>query len=132
MASILMALTLKFPFFTGNKIDATITPTDALPAINAHTNIWLLVIACSFVAICFIVIFLFKNRKLQMQLVTLAIILGLVNLFLLYNETHQFTNGTYSISAILPIFAIGFCISALHSVWKDEKKIKELNSNRIR
>jgi peptidoglycan/LPS O-acetylase OafA/YrhL len=132
LASTAMALTFKFSFFTGNKIVKTPILNQPIEAINASSNFIGLILAIAFASICFITIFMFKNRKLQMKLVALCILVGLINLYLLYYQTNNFTNGTYSISAIFPVMAIGFAISALHSVWKDEKKIKELNSSRIR
>jgi uncharacterized membrane protein len=132
LASITMALTFKFSFFTGNKILKTPIVNQPIEEINGSSNFVGLIFAIAFVAICMVSIFLYKNRKLQMKLVAGCILLSLVNLYLLYSQTNNYTKGTYSISAILPVFAIGFVISALHSIWKDEKKIKELNSSRIR
>ncbi len=132
LASIAMALTFKFSFFTGNKILKTPIVNQPIEDINASSNFLGLIFAIAFSAICFVAIFLFNNRKLQMKLVSLCILLSIINLYLLYNQTNSFTKGTYSISAIFPLIAIGFAISALHSIWKDEKKIKELNSSRIR
>jgi peptidoglycan/LPS O-acetylase OafA/YrhL len=126
-ASIAMGLMLKFSFYIG--ADAL---TDKSVKITGATSFWNSVLIITFSAITFISIFLFKKRKGQMQLVALAVLIGLVSIFLLYNQTTVLKNGSYSIGAVLPIFAIGFCISAWRCIWQDEKKIKELKSNRLR
>jgi Domain of unknown function (DUF4293) len=132
LASIAMALTFKYSFYTGTKITKTPVVNQPIDVINASSNFLGLLLAITFAAICFITIFLFKNRKLQMKLVGVAILVGLVNFYLLYHQTNNFLKGTYSISAIFPFVAIGFAISALRCIWQDEKKIKDLNSNRLR
>ncbi len=131
LAATAMALAFKFSFYSGEKLVSN-TTTKSYFSVNASTNFIGLISSIAFAALCFVAILFFKNRKMQMKLIALAIVLGLANLYFLYHETTRFLSGTFSISAIFPVIAIGFAISAVHGVWKDEKKIKELNSNRLR
>jgi peptidoglycan/LPS O-acetylase OafA/YrhL len=129
LASVAMALTFKFKFAAGFKVENTQNlPKDVLAGSHFMASLF----AIAFTAACFVAIFLFKKRKLQMQIVTGAILVAIIATYFLYSRASSLTNVTYSITAILPIFAIGFAISALRCIWQDEKKIKELNSNRLR
>lgn len=128
LASTAMVLTFKYPFYTGKKIVDT---KEIDYTVNASSNTIGLILTIAFVAITAITIFLFKNRKLQLKLSLLAVLISLINFYLLYNSTTN-VKGVYSLTAVLPVFVIGFAISALRCIWQDEKKIKELNSNRLR
>jgi hypothetical protein len=129
LATACMALTFKFKFAAGFKIDNAVKiPKNVL----AGTNIISSVAAIAFMAIALYSIFLYNNRKLQLRIVAINIVTALVTFYGLYSQTTPLTDTTYAISGILPVFALGFTISALHCTWQDQKKINDLNSNRLR
>ncbi|HYE54880.1 MAG TPA: DUF4293 family protein [Chitinophagaceae bacterium] len=80
-----------------------------------------------------ITIFFFKNRKLQLRLTILTIILTIGYLFLQYLKIEQFktenaiTTGSYQVAALLPLVTIIFLIFAARGISKDEKLIKSLD-----
>jgi peptidoglycan/LPS O-acetylase OafA/YrhL len=129
LAAICMALTLKYAFYSGYVLD---NGKEVYKEVNSSSNILNLLVAIAFVAGAVITIFLFKKSSLQIKITIALILLGLANLFLLWNGTKLHIKGNYGIAAILPIFAVGFSISALRGIWADRKKIQELNSNRLR
>ena len=129
LAAICMTLTFKFKFAAGFVTENNInTPKN----VTANEHLLSLITIIIFIIVTMATILLFKNRKLQMRIVALNILIGVGCLYSLYWQTTHLNNVTYAIAALLPIFAIGFTISALHCIWQDEKKIKELNSNRLR
>ena len=75
-------------------------------------------------------IFLFKKRTLQLRLCVLGIFLEALLIFLYYREVKTFTQGTYSLTAILhSIIVLAFVLAAM-GINKDLKIIK--GSNRLR
>ena len=75
-------------------------------------------------------IFLYKNRKLQFRLTILALLLSLLNIFLYYRETLAYTEGNYTITAILTLLIPIFLFFASRGIYKDEKLIK--SADRLR
>ncbi len=128
-AATCMALTFKFKFSSGDTLQNNIaTHKD----VTAGSHIMSLVLVLAFLAIAIYSILIFKRRKAQMWLAFLNILIGIACIYSFYWQTNLITNTTYAIAALLPLFAIGFTISALHCIWQDHKKMKELNSNRLR
>ena len=85
-----------------------------------------------FLLITLVVIFLFKNPKLQFKIVLALIGFCAFIIFALYKQTTNLLNGTFSITAVVPVFALGFAISAAKCIYNDIKTLKNLNSNRLR
>ena len=81
-------------------------------------------------ALALITVFLFKKRALQLRLCVLGIVLEALLIFLYYREVKTFTQGTYSLTAILhSIIVISFFLAA-RAINKDEKMVKD--SDRLR
>lgn len=128
LASIVALATLKFSFYSGNKQqpDATVKFFE----LNATTNFVLLILTAGLGVTCAIVIFLYKDRKMQMRLTSLALIISLLNLFLYYNETKKFVEGNLDFTAILSMIIPVFLVLALRGIYKDQKLIK--SADRLR
>lgn len=97
-------------------------------------NDFLLVIFIMALAVLsFITIFLFKNRKLQLQMTILTLVLTLAYIFVQYLRIEQFKTdnliqtGSYQIAALLPILTVVFLIMAARGIRKDEKLVKSLD-----
>ncbi len=84
----------------------------------------------------FIAIFLFKNRKMQLKLVRLVVILilGFIAAFFFYYavelEKISGISATYEIGAYLPLVAFVFLVLAYRGIMSDEKLIR--SSERLR
>jgi len=118
-------LTLKFSFFSGNKLDAN--NVSAFTKLIASSNIIILILTVAVFIAAVIAIFLFKNRKLQLRIILVTFLVSLLNIFLYYRETQKFVNGEYSITAILAIAIPVFLLLATRGVYKDEKLVKSMD-----
>ena len=115
----------KFSFFSGNKLNDTV-----LQQLNASSTFLLMITTIAVGGLAFINIFLFKNRSLQVWLCVLGILLEALLVFLYYRETTTFTQGNYSLTAILHgIILIAFVLAA-RAINKDSKMVKD--SDRLR
>lgn len=126
LASICVFLTLKYPTYAGtNKGNV---PSSFL---NGIANMPLIFVTLAVGIVTLITIFLYKNRKLQLRLTILAVLLQAGLMFLYYREIQTFVGeGTLSIYAILHAAVIFFLILAARGISSDDKLIKD--SNRLR
>lgn len=127
LAGIASFLTFKFPFYTGTKPENNI-PTFA--ELEAGSNFFLLILTGISLVLSLITIFIYKERKKQLNLSIGGIVLTLVLLILYFVEVRKFTSGNLSLTCIFA-FAIplGY-IMAARGIWKDEKLVKSLDKLR--
>jgi len=83
-------------------------------------------------ALCLLIIFLYKNRKLQKNLIYITILIGLalyVTAFILIRQdTPDFMNvSSLFVGAFLPLGSIIFLILSLRGVNKDEQIVKSMD-----
>jgi hypothetical protein len=125
LATICVFLTMQLSSYMGD--DAS-----GISHLIKGTSNTLLVITTSMVGVVsMIALFLFKNRKLQMRITLLAILIELVLLFFYYREIHALVGkGEFTIKALLHAAVIIFLLLAANGISKDEKLIKD--SNRLR
>ena len=114
-----------FPFYSGTNAKG-LSPYE----LNAKENILLLLTTVLVGGLALITIFLFKNRTLQLRLCFLGILLEAVLLYLYYREVSSFTQGTYSLTAILHSIIVLAFVLAARGINKDAKLLKE--SDRLR
>jgi Domain of unknown function (DUF4293) len=118
-------LTLKFSFFSGNKIELNQPPK--FTYLNATGSLMLLILTIGIGITAFIAIFLYKNRKMQLRITLWAIIISIINLALYYFETRKFTEGNYDLTAIIALAIPVILIFAARGIYKDEKLVKSLD-----
>ena len=125
LASACAFATFKLPFYTG------IDKAGGTNAKMMATHSILIMITTIIVGtLALLTIFLFKNRALQLRLCVLGILLEAVLIFLYYREVLTFTDGTYTLYALLHSLIVIFFFLAARAINKDEKLIK--NSDRLR
>ncbi len=117
-------LTFKFSFFSGNINQGQVKVFEFL---TATTNVIILILTVALVSAIVIDIFLYKNRKLQLRIVLVAILVSLVNLFLYYRQARKFVEGNYDLTALLAIAIPVFLILAARGINRDEKLVKSLD-----
>ncbi len=125
LASVFAFMTFKFPFYSGN-----IVGTDnqlELKKFIASFDILTLIIAGLLGFGCFIIIFLYKKRKLQFRLTITALILSILNLIIYFSRLGKFLKGELSFSAIFTLAIPIFLFLAARGIWKDEKLVKSLD-----
>ena len=126
LAAVCVFLTLKFSTYVG-------TNKDLIPSsfLNGIATLPLIFVTLAIGILTLITIFLYKNRKLQLRLTILAVLLETGLIFLYYEEIQTFIGkGTFSITAILHVAVIVFLILAARGINSDNKLIKD--SNRLR
>ena len=117
--------TFKFSYYSGTKAEDTV-----LHELNATSTLLLMITTIAIGVSALVIIFLFKKRTLQLRLCVLGIFLEALLIFLYYREVKTFTQGTYSLTAILhSIIVLAFVLAAM-GINKDLKIIK--GSDRLR
>lgn len=115
----------KFPYYSGTNQKGI-----AGYQLNATENFLLIAVTGIIGALALLLIFLFKNRTLQLRLCLLGIVLEALLIFLYYREVKTFSTGTLSLTSILQsVIIIAFFLAA-RAINKDEKMVKE--SDRLR
>jgi apolipoprotein N-acyltransferase len=118
-------LTLKFSFYSGNKIGVDQMPK--FTSLVATSNIGLLILTIAVGVAALIAVFLYKNRKLQLRITLAAMLLSLLNIVLYYNQTLNFAVGTYDLTALVAL-AVPVCLLlAAKGIYTDQKLVKSLD-----
>ena len=125
LAAAAAALTFRLPFYSGNR--ATTDPFGKVMELTASSNMILLFLTAVLVAGCIILIFFYKDRKTQLRLTIVAIVLSIINLVLYFSETKKFVSGNFALTAALSFLIPLFLLFAARGIWKDEKLVKSLD-----
>jgi Domain of unknown function (DUF4293) len=125
LAGLSTLATFKFSFYSGTNSKGI-----ASYPLNAMENTMLIATTCIVALLTLSIIFLFKNRILQIRLCIAAILLELLLIFLYYRQVQTFAIGTYSLTAILHLAVLLFLFLAAKAINKDEKLIK--STDRLR
>jgi hypothetical protein len=122
LATICAFLSYQFPFYTGQKI---ITPTEHVPLDGGSTFFLVITTAISFL-LSLVTIFLFKDRKMQMNLCYIGIFMSVLILLFYFLEIKKL-KGDMALSSVF-VFAIPISyIMALRGIRKDQKLVKSLD-----
>ena len=118
-------LSFQFPFYSGTNKELIpsyiLKGTETIPLILVTAAIGITALIC---------IFLYKNRKLQLRLTVLCILLEALLIFLYYSQVKTFSGGTYALTALLQGCVVFFLFLAAKGINHDKKIIKD--SNRLR
>ncbi|HEV8284488.1 MAG TPA: DUF4293 domain-containing protein [Chitinophagaceae bacterium] len=125
LASVFAFMTFKFPFYSGNIIGKD--NQMELKKFIASFDILTLIITSVLGLGCFIIIFLFKNRKLQFRLTIAMLVLSILNLIVYFSKLGEFLKGELSFAAVFALAIPLFLFLAARGIWKDEKLVKSLN-----
>jgi len=127
LASACAFLSLKLPFYIGTNKDGV-----ASYKLTGVENYYLMLLTIAIGVLALIIIFLFKNRKLQVRLSVLGIMLELLLIFLYYMQVRTFAagSGTYALTSLLHSCVVFFLFLAIRGISKDAKVIRD--SNRLR
>ncbi|MEO6489692.1 MAG: DUF4293 family protein, partial [Ferruginibacter sp.] len=121
LASASAFLSLKMPFYTGST-----TSGAASYELKGMENYYLMMLTIAIGFLALIILFLFKNRRMQIRLSVLGIMLELGLIFLYYRQvTTMFSSGTYALSALLQGLTIFFFFFAIRGISNDAKIIRD-------
>ena len=121
LASACAFLTMKFPFFVGAN------PQINLGEFNATTNMIILVLTSVLGTLCLFTIFVFKQRKLQLWLTILAILISALNIFLYFNSKKEYLNSNLALASVFAFLIPIFLLLAAKGIYKDQKLLKSMN-----
>ncbi|GAC1448606.1 MAG: DUF4293 domain-containing protein [Chitinophagaceae bacterium] len=125
LAAAVAILTLKLSFFSGNIIAAN--QTKSFQYLTAASNLIILLLTVIEGLAAFIAIFLYKNRKLQLRISLLGLVISLLNIVLYYYQTRKFAEGNYDLTAIVTLLIPIFFVLAARDINKDQHLVKSLD-----
>jgi drug/metabolite transporter (DMT)-like permease len=115
-------LTMKFPFYYIHP-----NSDSASDQFNATTNMLLLILTSVLATLCLIIIFVFKQRRLQLWLTVLALFISGLNIFLYFNSKKNYPGGGLALTSAFAFLIPIFLFFAIRGIYKDEKLIKSMN-----
>jgi len=127
LAAVASFLSFKFPFYTGNIIENNITRFEEL---EGGSNFFLLLLTGASILISAITIFLFKDRKTQLKLSVVGIMLSIILLILYFTQLKKFSNGNFALTSIFVLAILVGYLMAARGIRKDEKLVKSLDKLR--
>lgn len=113
--------TLKLSFYSGNK------DNNLFEELTGSSHFLLLILSVAVGLLALITIFLFKNRKLQIRLSLLGIVLQLVALVIYFQQIKTYVQGNFTLTSALSFIIPVFFILAWLGIRKDEKLIKSMD-----
>jgi Domain of unknown function (DUF4293) len=125
LAAVCVFLTMQFSTYVGADAAAV------MHLVKGTSNTFLVITTSAVGVVAMIALFLFKQRKLQIKITLLAVLIELVLAFFYYREISVLVGkGAFAITAILHFAVIAFLLLAAKAISNDEKLIKD--SNRLR
>ena len=113
-----------FPFGTS---DVTTEPYLKDGVFNVHDNMGLLGMIVAAIVVCFVTIFLYKNRKLQMNICLVALFLISTTLGMIIFTLVDLSSLKLGIGASSPLLALVFTVLAYGYIKKDENLVKSMD-----
>ncbi len=131
LAAAASLLTFRFAVYSGNIIDKA-DNVKKFVALNATPNFFILIFTAVNALIALIALFSFKNRKLQLRLSIIGIVLSAVNLVIYFYETGKFieAEGKFALTSIIAVSIPIFFILAARGIYADHKLVRD--SDRLR
>ena len=120
-AAVFSLATLKFSFYSGNK------DNKLFAELNGSSYFLLLILAVAVALTALTALFLFKNRKLQMQLSFLGFLLQVIAVVVYFLQTKQYTEGSFTLTSVLTFAIPVFFILAIMGIRKDDKLVKSMD-----
>ena len=124
LATITAILSFLFPFVTGKE---AIKNMQADKVIDAASDFFLLILTGGSIILSTVTIFLFKERKIQIRLCLLGLLLSVVIIARYIMLMNKLTNTTLALYAILPFVFLASYFLAFRDIRKDEKRVNFIN-----
>lgn len=114
-------LTLKFPIYSGQQANGL------FGELNGQSGFMQIALTIAVSLLAVLCIFLYKNRSKQGLLTLGALALQILQLILLYSKTAEYTQGNYSLTAIIYLVIPVFFVLAWLGIRKDEKLVRSMD-----
>lgn len=123
LAATMGALSLKFSFFSGNKLNAETNVKEWIEytAAQGSLNAILTIAICVATLVC---IFMYKDRKRQLLINLIILAVSLLNIFLYFNASSSFTESNTDLTALISLSIPVFLVLAAIGIYKDEQLVK--------
>ena len=130
LAAAASLLTFKYSVYSGNVLEAN--NAKKFVELTATPNFFILILTVINALLALMAIFMFKNRKSQLRLAIIGIVLSIVNLIIYFYETGNFvpSEGKFALTSIIAISIPIFFVLAARGIYADDKLVK--NSDRLR
>ncbi len=129
LATIAGVLSFMFPFAVGEKIVVNTTMKERVDFV-AGEDFFILILTIAAIGIAAVTIFLFKDRKLQIKLCLLGLLVSIGILILYILGMNKLLASTPALWSILPVAIIISYFMAFRNIRKDEKLVKSLDKLR--
>jgi len=129
LATAAAILTFMFPFAIGEELVQK-TAMRQRAEVIAGNNFFTLLLTIATIGISAVTIFMFKDRKLQMKLCLLGLLVSVLILVLYFMNMKKLIAATPALWVILPVAVIVGYFMAFRNIRKDEKLVKSLDKLR--
>ena len=126
LASVCAFLTLSFSFYSGHKIG---DPQKIFTVLNAKSNLILLILTVGTGISSLILIFLYKDRKLQMRITLATIVAAIINLVIYFMQSKSFVpaESSFDLTCIFAFAVPVLLMLAFRGIYKDQKLVKSVD-----
>ena len=128
LATAAAILSFMFPFAMGNQMRTATMPEKE--EIIAGGNFFLVILTSASLILSIIIIFLFKNRKQQLKLCLLGILLSVGIIIVYILQMRKLIDPTPALYCVLPFLVLIGYFMAFRGIRRDEKLIKTLDKLR--
>ncbi|MDF2187671.1 DUF4293 family protein [Paraflavitalea sp. CAU 1676] len=120
-------LTMKLSFYSGNIIKEA--QPKAFSSLVATDSVLLAITVVATGLLSLVAIFVYKDRKLQLRLSFLALLLSAISVVLFYVQTRKFVpgEGNFDLTAVIALVIPVFIILAIRGIYRDQKLVKSLD-----
>lgn len=127
LATLAALFSFMFPFATGKILKEAVLVDKEL---RGDSNFLLLITTGASLVLSTVIIFLYKDRKLQIQFCLLGLLLstGIIILYIL--QLNKMTKSTLALFCVLPFLVLAGYYLAFRNIRKDEKLVKSLDKLR--
>ena len=124
LAAIFAAFTYKLPFYSGlKKVKEVAQPVK----LDASYDFVIMILTAFIIILSLVTLFSYKDRKTQLPLAIVNIILSFVLIVLYALQIQKFESGTISLWSLFGIAIPIFLFLAARGIWRDQKIIKSLD-----
>jgi len=124
LAAIFSAFTYKLPFYSGlKKVKDVVQPVK----LDASYDFIIMILTAFIILLSLVTLFSYKDRKTQLPLAIVNIILSFVLIVLYFLQIQKFESGTISLWSLFAIAIPIFLFLAARGIWQDQKIIKGLD-----
>ena len=124
LAATMSALSLKFSFFSGNKLNPETNVKEWIEytAAQGSFNAILTIAICIATLVC---IFMYKDRKRQLLINISILVVALLNIVLYFNASKTFTESNTDLTALISLSIPVLLILSAIGIYKDEQLVKK-------